>query len=75
MMIVAPLTATVRADANQTDAGIVSAINNAIARVSGLFGISATGAIVASNSLETPSLPTGQSDQGRVRKRRRGRQT
>ena len=32
---VAPLTATVLADADETDAGIASAINNAIARVAG----------------------------------------
>ena len=35
-MTVAPLTATVLADADETDAGIASAINNAIARVAGL---------------------------------------
>ena len=34
-MTVAPLTATVLADADETDAGIASAINNAIARVAG----------------------------------------
>ena len=45
---VAPLTATVLADADETDAGIASAINNAIARVAGLLGISAVGALVAS---------------------------
>ena len=46
-MTVAPLTATVLADADESDAGIASAINNAIARVAGLIGISAIGAIVA----------------------------
>jgi EmrB/QacA subfamily drug resistance transporter len=45
---VAPLTATVLADADESDAGIASAINNAIARVAGLIGISAIGALVAS---------------------------
>jgi EmrB/QacA subfamily drug resistance transporter len=45
---VAPLTATVLADADETDAGIASAINNAIARVAGLIGISAIGALAAS---------------------------
>ncbi len=45
---VAPLTATVLADADESDAGIASAINNAIARVAGLIGISAVGALVAS---------------------------
>jgi EmrB/QacA subfamily drug resistance transporter len=44
---VAPLTATVLADADESDAGIASAINNAIARVAGLIGISAIGAVVA----------------------------
>ena len=46
-VLVAPLTATVLADADESDAGIASAINNAIARVAGLIGISAIGAIVA----------------------------
>jgi EmrB/QacA subfamily drug resistance transporter len=46
-MTVAPLTATVLADADESDAGIASAINNAIARVAGLIGISAIGAFVA----------------------------
>src|SRR4029077_15761822 len=46
-MTVAPLTATVLSDADETDAGIASAINNAIARVAGLIGISAIGAVVA----------------------------
>jgi EmrB/QacA subfamily drug resistance transporter len=46
-MTVAPLTATVMADADQHDAGIASAINNAIARVAGLVGISFIGVIIA----------------------------
>ena len=46
-MTVAPLTATVLADADQSDAGIASAINNAIARVAGLVGISAIGVVLA----------------------------
>jgi len=46
-MTVAPLTATVLADADETDAGIASAINNAVARVAGLVGISLTGVIIA----------------------------
>ncbi len=45
--MVAPLTATVLADADETDAGIASAINNAVARVAGLIGISIVGIIVA----------------------------
>lgn len=47
-MTVAPLTATVLADAEQADAGIASAINNAIARVAGLVGVSVIGVVVAS---------------------------
>jgi EmrB/QacA subfamily drug resistance transporter len=46
-MTVAPLTATVLADADETDAGIASAINNAIARVAGLVGVSVVGVVVA----------------------------
>jgi EmrB/QacA subfamily drug resistance transporter len=44
---VAPLTATVLADADETDAGIASAINNAIARVAGLVGVAVVGVAVA----------------------------
>ncbi len=44
---VAPLTATVLAEADESDAGIASAINNAIARVAGMIGISVVGAVVA----------------------------
>ena len=47
-MTVAPLTATVMADANESDAGIASAINNAVARVAGLVGISVIGVVIAS---------------------------
>jgi EmrB/QacA subfamily drug resistance transporter len=47
-MTVAPLTATVLADADESDAGIASAVNNAIARVAGLVGISVVGVVVAS---------------------------
>src|SRR3954462_14051961 len=44
---VAPLTATVLADADENNAGIASGVNNAIARVAGLLGVAAIGAIVA----------------------------
>ncbi len=44
---VAPLTATVLADADEEHAGIASGINNAIARVGGLLGVAALGAVVA----------------------------
>ena len=46
-MTVAPLTATVLADADETDAGIASAINNAVARVAGLVGVAVIGVVVA----------------------------
>jgi EmrB/QacA subfamily drug resistance transporter len=46
-LTVAPLTATVLADADEHNAGIASGINNAIARIAGLIGIAAMGAIVA----------------------------
>ncbi len=50
-MTVAPLTAAVLADADETDAGIASAINNAVARVAGLVGVSFVGVVVASTLL------------------------
>jgi EmrB/QacA subfamily drug resistance transporter len=46
-LTVAPLTATVLADADESDAGIASAINNAVARVAGLVGVSVVGVVVA----------------------------
>lgn len=46
-MTVAPLTAAVLADADESNAGIASGVNNAIARVAGLLGIAALGAVVA----------------------------
>ena len=46
-LTVAPLTATVLADADDQNAGIASAVNNAIARVASLVAIAAIGALVA----------------------------
>src|SRR5829696_2685680 len=46
-MTVAPLTAAVLADADESDAGIASAINNSIARVAALVGVSVVGMVVA----------------------------
>jgi EmrB/QacA subfamily drug resistance transporter len=48
-MTVAPLTATVLADADESNAGIASAVNNAIARVAGLLAIAAVGAAVSAH--------------------------
>jgi EmrB/QacA subfamily drug resistance transporter len=47
-MTVAPLTATVLADAEENDAGIASAINNAVARLAGLVGVAVIGVVAAS---------------------------
>jgi MFS family permease len=44
---VAPLTATVLADADEAHAGIASGINNATARIGGLLSIAAVGAVVS----------------------------
>ena len=49
-MIVAPLTATVLADAGESDSGIASGVNNAVARVAGLLGIAVVGALVAGST-------------------------
>lgn len=46
-MTVAPLTATVLAGAGDHDAGIASAINNAVARLAGLVGVALVGVVVA----------------------------
>jgi EmrB/QacA subfamily drug resistance transporter len=46
-LTVAPLTATVLADADEHNAGVASGVNNAVARVAALLGIAAIGAVVA----------------------------
>jgi EmrB/QacA subfamily drug resistance transporter len=48
-LTVAPLTATVLADVSESDAGIASAVNNAIARTAGLISVAAVGAVVAAH--------------------------
>jgi len=48
-MTVAPLTATVLADADERNAGIASGTNNAIARVASLIAIAAVGALISSS--------------------------
>jgi MFS family permease len=67
-MTVAPLTAAVLAGVSERQAGIASAVNNAVARVAGLIGTAAVGAAVATayaSSLDshlsgTPLGPSGQ---------------
>ncbi len=48
-LTVSPLTATVLADARDREAGIASAVNNAIARTAGLIAVAAVGAVVAAD--------------------------
>jgi EmrB/QacA subfamily drug resistance transporter len=49
-LTVAPLTTTVMSDAHRGDSAIASGVNNAVARVAGLFGIAAVGVAVAGRS-------------------------
>jgi hypothetical protein len=46
-VVLADLVAAVLADAEERDAGVASAINNAVARVAGLIGVSVVGVVVA----------------------------
>ena len=48
-LAVSPLTSTVLADASPSDAGIASAVNNAIARTAALIAVAAVGAVVAAH--------------------------
>ncbi len=52
-MTVAPLTAAVLAGAGKEQSGIASGVNNAIARVAGLLGTAALGAVVAASFAST----------------------
>jgi EmrB/QacA subfamily drug resistance transporter len=44
-IVVAPLTAAILADADESDAGIASGVNNAVARVAGLLATAAVGTV------------------------------
>jgi EmrB/QacA subfamily drug resistance transporter len=48
-LTVAPLTATVLSGVQEGEAGIASAVNNAVARVAGLVGVAALGPIIGSH--------------------------
>ena len=58
-MTVAPLTAAVLAGAGNQQAGIASGVNNAIARVAGLLGTAALGAVVSASFSSTLSRLAG----------------
>jgi EmrB/QacA subfamily drug resistance transporter len=74
-MTVAPLTAAILAGVSEDEAGIGSAINNAVARVSGLIATVAIGALVAaqfSSSLDrhlsgVPLTPRGRAAVGEAK--------
>jgi EmrB/QacA subfamily drug resistance transporter len=52
---VAPLTAAVLSDADESNAGIASGVNNAIARIAGLLAIAAVGAVISAQFSSTLS--------------------
>jgi EmrB/QacA subfamily drug resistance transporter len=52
---VAPLTATVLSDADESNAGIASGVNNAIARIASLVAIAAVGAVISAQFSATLS--------------------
>ncbi len=58
-MTVAPLTSTVLAAAEERNAGIASAINNAVARIASLVSVSALG-LIAARSLKADSFTRNQ---------------
>ena len=83
-MTVAPLTATVLADADESDAGIASAINNSVARIAGLVGVSVIGVVIggtlvgdnfAANQASVARVPRGDGDLRRARRGRRRHRT
>jgi hypothetical protein len=49
-LTVAPLTTTVLSDAGPLDAGVASGVNNAVARIAGLFAIALIGIAAASGT-------------------------
>jgi len=57
---VAPLTATVLADADEHNAGIASGVNNAIARVASLLCVAALGAVVSAVYANGMGGPVGE---------------
>ena len=78
---VAPLTATVLADADEEHAGIASGVNNAIARAAGLLGVAALGAVIAAQFAGTlddelagvPLTPRGEAAVARGARHARSR--
>jgi MFS family permease len=80
-MTVAPLTAAVLAGVDESDAGIASGVNNAVARVAGLIGTVAVGALVAaqfSTSIDRhlagrPLTPPGRAAVARAKRLTLGR--
>jgi MFS family permease len=75
-MTVAPLTAAVLSDADPSQAGIASGVNNAIARVAGLLGTAGVGAVVAAAFASTldhklAGVPLGSAARGVVSQAKR----
>lgn len=60
-LTVAPLTATILADAEEGDAGIASAVNNAVARVAGLIGVALVGVVIAGTLVGDTFAANGES--------------